>query len=310
MNKMQKFGLSFALALALHFSLLLVFGLSFDSEPEVVTQKPAPEIIQASVLDDEQVIQEAERLKQAEVEKQQLKEKRRQELAEQRAAEEKRLQQVRERRLREEKKAKELVERRKQAEEKERQKQADLKKQLVEEAARLAKIKEQRAAEQKRLKAQREAEQKRIEAEKAAAAKKREQERLAEEKRKQELLAKQKAEQARREELARQQAEAAKAKAEQDRQATITATAAIQRKVNNSWIRPMTSSKGLSCTVQVKLLASGDVMDASVVKSSGDSVFDRSAENAVRKASPLPVPKDRTLFSRNFRTFTFVFKPE
>nr|WP_305906706.1 cell envelope integrity protein TolA [Methylomarinum sp. Ch1-1]MDP4519405.1 cell envelope integrity protein TolA [Methylomarinum sp. Ch1-1] len=89
MNKMQKFGLSFALALALHFSLLLVFGLSFDSEPEVVTQKPAPEIIQASVLDDEQVIQEAERLKQAEVEKQQLKEKRRQELAEQRAAEEK-----------------------------------------------------------------------------------------------------------------------------------------------------------------------------------------------------------------------------
>nr|WP_305906707.1 cell envelope integrity protein TolA [Methylomarinum sp. Ch1-1]MDP4519406.1 cell envelope integrity protein TolA [Methylomarinum sp. Ch1-1] len=133
---------------------------------------------------------------------------------------------------------------------------------------------------------------------------------MAEEKRKQELLAKQKAEQARREELARQQAEAAKAKAEQDRQATITATAAIQRKVNNSWIRPMTSSKGLSCTVQVKLLASGDVMDASVVKSSGDSVFDRSAENAVRKASPLPVPKDRTLFSRNFRTFTFVFKPE
>jgi colicin import membrane protein len=51
-------------------------------------------------------------------------------------------------------------------------------------------------------------------------------------------------------------------------------------------------------------------MDADVVRSSGNGVFDRSAENAVRKASPLPVPKDRKLFRRNFRSFTFEFKPQ
>ncbi len=296
---MHRFGVSFGLAMALHFSLLLLFGFSFDSEPEVKKQQPLPEIIQASVLDDEQVIQEAERLKQVEADQQRTKEKQQRELASQRAAEEKKLQQAREKRLQEEKKAKEIAEQRKQAEIKEQQKKAELQKQLAEEAARLAKIKQQQAEEQKRIQAQKEAE-----------AKKREQEKLAEEKRKQEQLAKEKAEKVRQEALAKQQAEAAQAKAEQDRQSTITATAAIQRKVNNSWIRPMTVRKGLSCTIQVKLLASGDVMDATVVKSSGDTVFDRSAENAVRKASPLPIPKDRTLFARSFRTFTFVFKPE
>jgi len=47
-----------------------------------------------------------------------------------------------------------------------------------------------------------------------------------------------------------------------------------------------------------------------VIGSSGDPIFDRSAENAVRKASPLPVPQDRNLFNQEFRVFTFVFKPE
>jgi colicin import membrane protein len=72
----------------------------------------------------------------------------------------------------------------------------------------------------------------------------------------------------------------------------------------------MTATQGLKCTIQVKLLPSGDVMEAVVVSSSGDPVFDRSAENAVRKASPLPVPQDKGLFNQEFRIFTFVFKPE
>ncbi len=98
--------------------------------------------------------------------------------------------------------------------------------------------------------------------------------------------------------------------AEQNKQATITATAAIQQKVIGRWIKPVSSVKGMSCTVRVKLLPSGDVMDAVVVASSGDSVFDRSAENAVRKASPLPVPASRALFAKYFKEFTFRFKPE
>jgi colicin import membrane protein len=52
------------------------------------------------------------------------------------------------------------------------------------------------------------------------------------------------------------------------------------------------------------------VIDAEVVSSSGDEIFDRSAENAVNKASPLPIPKDKELFSREFRSFQFLFNPK
>jgi colicin import membrane protein len=52
------------------------------------------------------------------------------------------------------------------------------------------------------------------------------------------------------------------------------------------------------------------VIDAIVISSSGDEDFDRSAENAVNKASPLPVPKDKELFAREFRSFQFLFNPK
>jgi colicin import membrane protein len=63
------------------------------------------------------------------------------------------------------------------------------------------------------------------------------------------------------------------------------------------------------CTIRVKLTSDGTVIDAKVITSSGNDVFDRSAENAVNKSSPLPVPKDKELFNKEFRTFTFVFNP-
>jgi len=57
-------------------------------------------------------------------------------------------------------------------------------------------------------------------------------------------------------------------------------------------------------------MSDGSVIDAEVIASSGDEIFDRSAENAVNKASPLPVPQDKELFARNFRTFTLTFDPD
>ena len=72
----------------------------------------------------------------------------------------------------------------------------------------------------------------------------------------------------------------------------------------------MDAAQGLKCTIRVKLMSDGTVIDAEVIKSSGDEVFDRSAENAVNKASPLPVPGDKDLFARAFRTFTFTFDPK
>ena len=85
--------------------------------------------------------------------------------------------------------------------------------------------------------------------------------------------------------------------------------ALIRQKVSRSWNRPTTAAKGLQCTVRVRLVAGGEVLAASVVRSSGDPVFDRSVENAVYKATPLPVPQDPKLFDY-FREIEFVFSPE
>ena len=48
--------------------------------------------------------------------------------------------------------------------------------------------------------------------------------------------------------------------------------------------------EGLSCTLRITLVPGGEVARVEVMKSSGNPIFDRQAENAVRKASPLPVP--------------------
>jgi colicin import membrane protein len=45
------------------------------------------------------------------------------------------------------------------------------------------------------------------------------------------------------------------------------------------------------------------------VKSSGNPVFDRSAESAVYKAAPLPQPSDPKA-AEALRDFQFIFKPE
>ena len=82
----------------------------------------------------------------------------------------------------------------------------------------------------------------------------------------------------------------------------------IREKVERRWIPPPDSGSGLSCTVEVRLIPSGDVIDAQIVRSSGNPVFDRSVEAAVFKASPLPVPSDLEVME-NFRTIRFEFKP-
>jgi len=83
----------------------------------------------------------------------------------------------------------------------------------------------------------------------------------------------------------------------------------IKQAVQNNWLRPASSAPGLSCTVVVNLIPGGDVAGVRVVESSGDAAFDRSVENAVRKAAPLPLPPDPALFD-SFRELRFVFKPE
>jgi TonB family protein len=114
---------------------------------------------------------------------------------------------------------------------------------------------------------------------------------------------------------ARAQAEAeaqALAKAQvtaQQQEQIANAIQAIRLKINRSWIRPMTTKHGLKCRIRVRLMSDGTVIEAEIIASSGDETFDTSAHNAVIQASPLPVPADKDVFDRGFRSFTFTFDP-
>ncbi len=83
--------------------------------------------------------------------------------------------------------------------------------------------------------------------------------------------------------------------------------AMIQQRVERNWTPPATVQEGLECEVAVQQLPNGDVVDARTISCNGDAAVQRSIENAVRRASPLPLPDNRALFERNLR---FIFKPQ
>ena len=85
----------------------------------------------------------------------------------------------------------------------------------------------------------------------------------------------------------------------------------IQQRVKRYWIKPASAQAGLVVTLEVKLIPGGDVKSVRVIKSSGNALFDRSAENAVYKAAPMPMPSDAGAAERIIREgIQFEFKPE
>lgn len=84
----------------------------------------------------------------------------------------------------------------------------------------------------------------------------------------------------------------------------------INQRVETKWNRPLSARKGMVTVLRISVLPGGEVSNVITLQSSGDPAFDASAEEAVRRASPLPVPDDPALFSQYFRTITFRFSPE
>ena len=199
--------------------------------------------------------------------------------------------------------------------EKERQRKLDAKRKK--EKARQEKLKQQKLAKQKaeaekkrKAEAKRAAEQK-IAQQKAAAAQA-EQERL-----KQQELERQQAEQQLLEELAQEQAEAElreqQAAAERaERAAVMTSefTGLIRQQVQSQWRYPPAVDASMEVELRLSLVPTGEVIQVQIIKSSGNQALDRSVEQAVKKASPLPVPDDIAVFEQNFRHFTMKFRPE
>ena len=195
----------------------------------------------------------------------------------------------------------------------EREAEEQAQREAEEEARREAEEQAQREAEEQ---ARREAEeQARREAEEQA---RREAEAKAQAQREAEEQARREAEeQARREaeEQARREAEE-QARREAEEQAARVAEArgtfdaAIRQRVTRAWERPPGVPDGLSAVVSVRLGPGGAVLTADVVQSSGDAAFDRSAERAVFRADPLPMPDDPVLAAPYRRGIELTFRPE
>ncbi len=73
----------------------------------------------------------------------------------------------------------------------------------------------------------------------------------------------------------------------------------IRQKVQQNWSTPMgMDTRGLVVVVWAEVDEQGNVLSAGVRNGSGNDVFDRSLVNAVRKATPLPIPAGETNFKK------------
>jgi len=164
-----------------------------------------------------------------------------------------------------------------------------------------AALREREELERLRERAERE-EQERLEAE---SQRRRQQEIAAE----QERSRQQEAQRRRQQELA--EASAAEA-ARTEFELVQSATALIQQAVQETWSRPPSARNGMRAVLQIRMLPTGEVLDAVITQSSGDPAFDRSAENALFRAAPfrelqsLPI----SVFNANFRSLSLIFEPE
>ncbi len=284
-------------AVSIHVVLLLILVMSLKWNTKPAPLQGSGDIVKAVVIDESKLQEEKQRKAQEEQRKRDAEE------AKRRAAEQQHRAEVQKQRAAEQR-------------QREAQQAAEKKKQQIAEQQRQAKIKavkeakeRQRIAEQKRRaeqeakrKAAAEAEAKRQAAE---AKRKAEEQRKADEARRQrenlEMMKQQ---------MAQEEADrVAQARAEQQRRELAAKmnqyALQLQNIVNRNWIRPPSARAGLICTVHVRMIPGGTVVDAHVTKSSGDAAFDHSAETAVLKSSPLPTPPDPSL-----REFDFIFNPE
>ena len=269
---------------------ILVVSFKWVDKPTLPSIDKGEEIVKAVAVDAKKVEKELNSIKAAEA-------RRQRELEQQvKRAEAKRQQ---EEQLAAEAKRKREAE--KQAAIQEQEKLKVLEKERKEEEKRLADTKRKREVEKQAAEQQRQQEQERLKA--------------IEEKRKQEEAELAEIEQKKRDEemrrkLAAEEKQRAKETSQRQQSEIDKYRILIEAKVRQNWNVPPSAKEGMSCELLVRLIPSGDVISVQLTKSSGDSVFDRSVENAIHKASPLPVPAAETGLFDVFRDLRFPFTLE
>ncbi len=269
-------------AVVLHVVVIAVFAIRW-AEPELRKAEPVPQHIIANVVQEENraVIQrrEEQARQQAAAER-----ARQQRLAEQRRrAEQARQEQARQQAAQRQREAEQERQRQQQVQRQQEQQRAEQQRaeQQAEQRRREQALQQQQQADQQRALDRAAAEQQRLE-------------RLAQER--------EAAQQAAREAAAKRAAEIE----------TITAshTDQISAKIESAWHYPPGVRRDLQVGVRIRLVPTGEVIDVTITSSSGHAALDRSVEQTIRRASPLPVPSDLQAFEQNFRVFSFVFRPE
>ena len=135
----------------------------------------------------------------------------------------------------------------------------------------------------------------------------------AEKKKKLEAEKKKKAEAAKKKkEAERKKQEAEQAQRERDEQEAVSAFGAvawaIQEEVRTNWNPPAGDFEGFSVLFTIRVDREGNVTSVTMVRGSGNARFDESAENAIYKASPLPIPGEPR-FYEYLKEFDFKFSP-
>ncbi|MFT6016926.1 MAG: colicin import membrane protein [Candidatus Azotimanducaceae bacterium] len=99
-------------------------------------------------------------------------------------------------------------------------------------------------------------------------------------------------------------------KAVTDDEKAMAYVAQIQADIVQNWSRPPSARNGMQALLKVFLVPTGEVVDVTLIESSGNEAFDRSVLLAVRKTERFLVPDDARQFERTFREFEVLFRPD
>jgi len=83
----------------------------------------------------------------------------------------------------------------------------------------------------------------------------------------------------------------------------------VVQAISQEWIVPDGTDKSDWCKLLIEVRPGGAVVSVTVIQASKNPLLDRSAQNAILKASPLPVPQDHDTFD-HFRTITLTVRPQ
>lgn len=88
--------------------------------------------------------------------------------------------------------------------------------------------------------------------------------------------------------------------------------ALMAQQIEQNWSRPPSARRGMKCELRIQLVPTGEVINVTIVKSSGNGSFDRSAEQAVKRVGRFDTLRDvpADVFEQYFRQLTLVFNPQ